>query len=449
MKTAVQPTDGMVITESTRLAPGVFVLPNGMTIGADNVTIEGDVEGDGTLIVSPTTEHAAIKADGRQNVRVQNLSISGFYHGVRFDHCRDVFIENVKVRETWEVEGIDTFLYLWLPIDKVYGAAVLFHDVDGGSVKNCDLQHQLNGVLLYGSTNIRVEKNNASFNSGWGVYLSNANDCIVADNQLDFCNRVYRRPENGSIRVEADAAAIVMVKGSSRNRILRNSCLCGGDGIFVAGYEHPGVHESCSDNLFEDNDCRLSPNNAIESTFSRGNIFRRNDCSRSNYGFWMGYSWDNVLENNVIEFNRWVGIAAEHAHGFVIRNNQITLNGEGVRLWSRGGGVIDYFPGYEVTYDVTFENNKIEGNRIGFNAYTGEVKGDQQVHDLTLTGNTIKNNRVGVQFERTTDVQLNGNDFADNVIAAVVVVGDTEIASGENQFSNNAAQTAKAETRHT
>lgn len=422
----------MVITENTTLASGVYYLPNGLTIGADDITIEGD----NTLIVSNVQSGVGISAHGRKNVTLRNLAISGYYHGLRFDHCENVTVEQVKVRDTWEIEGIDTFLYLWLPIDKVYGGAILLHNVQGGMVADCDFQHQLNGVLLYGTTGVTVQRVNASFNSGWGVYMSASSDCVIADNQLDFCNRLFRR-DDGSIRVEADASGIVLVKGSSRNQILRNSCLCGGDGIFVAGYEHPGVHESCSDNLFEENDCRLSPNNAIESTFSQGNVFRRNNCSRSNYGFWMGYSWDNVLEDNEVEFNRWVGIAAEHAHNFIIRNNSIRLNGEGVRLWTRGGAVVEHFPGWEVTYNVVTEGNLIESNRLGISAYTDPKLGDGKQHDLDFRNNTIRDNRIGVQFERVDNIQLEGNTFEDNVSAAVRLVGEPDVKLLDNHYKNN------------
>jgi len=433
--THITPTDGMVITADTTFAPGVYHLPNGLTIGADNVTVRGD----NTLIVSPVQQGAGIRVDGQQNVTIRDLRLTGFYWGIRADAATNLTVENVTVRGTQEIEGIDTFLYLWLPIEQAYGGAVLFHGCTGGAIRGCDLQHQMNGVLLYGSTGVTVEKVNASFNSGWGVYMSASNECVLQDNQLDFCNRVYRRPENGSIRVEADAAGIVMVKGSSHNKILRNSCLCGGDGIFIAGYEHPGVIEPCSFNLFEENDCRLSPNNAIESTFSQGNIFRRNDCSRSNYGFWMGYSWDNTLEDNIVEFNRWVGIAAEHARDFVIKGNQVRLNGEGIRLWTRGGEVTPFFPDRTVAHHITIEDNLIETNNIGVYVYTGDTVPDDACNNITLSGNRIIDNRTGVKFGRSYECAITGNTFSKNVQAAVALQPEAGVELAGNQFDANAA----------
>jgi parallel beta-helix repeat protein len=403
----------------------------------DHVTVEAkDV-----LILSPTQTGVGIQASGRRGLTIRGLRISGFYHGIRLDNCEDVLVEGVQVRGTQEIEGIDTFLYLWLPIEKAYGGAILLHNVTGGAVRDCDLQHQMNGILMYHTSGVTVERCNASFNSGWGIYLSDSHENTVQDNQLDFCNRVYRRPENGSIRVEADAAGIVLVKGASRNRFLRNSCLCGGDGIFVAGYEHPGSVTPCDDNLFEENDCRLSPNNAIESTFSRGNIFRKNDCSRSNYGFWLGFSWENVLEENVVEFSRWVGIAIEHGHDNLIRNNQIRLNGEGVRLWTRsakGQGVMPYWQGFEVSYNHTLEDNLFETNRIGFSGYTAENIPDEECFGYHLRGNTFRDNRVGAHFTRVHDCSVEANKFEGNVEAALQLVNQPEVRVGENDFRKNA-----------
>ena len=434
MRENVIPVDGMVITEDTRFAPGVYPLQRGITLGADGITVEGD----GVLLVNATRQGVGIHAENRRQITVRGLAVSGFFHGLRFDHCQDVQVENVRVRDTYEIEGIDTFLYLWHPIEKVYSSAILLHNVQGGAVRGCDFQHQMNGILLYATNGVRVEHNNASFNSGWGVYLNGSSDNIVQHNRLDFCNRVYRRPDSGAIRVEADSSGIVLVESSCRNQLLHNSCLCGGDGIFIAGYDHKGGKTTCDDNLVEGNDCRLSPNNAIESTFSRGNIFRRNDCSRSNYGFWMGYSWDNVVEDNIIDSCRMVGIAIEHGHGFVIRRNQIQYNREGIRLFTRGGETLKYWPESAVSYDYTLEENVIEQNRIGFNGYTGpEIPPDQVSYDLRLRGNTFKDNQTAVRLHRVRQVTVTGNRFVRNQRVALLI-DDPDVALADNQLMDNA-----------
>jgi parallel beta-helix repeat protein len=434
MKTSVIPSNGMVVTEDTQLASGVYFLPDGIKIGADHITLEGD----NTLIVSNVQEKVGISAENHHHVTIRNLAISGFYHGIRMDNCRQVTLENLNIRNTWEIAGIETFLYLWLPIEKVYGGAVLLNQVQNAALRGCDLQHQQNGFLLYGCEAITVENSNASFNSGWGIYLYNTNHSRILDNHFDFCNRLYRRPEDGSIRAEADTAGIVLVKGSSYNIFQRNTCIGGGDGIFLCGYEHPGVFTPCNHNLFEDNDCRLSPNNAVESTFSQGNIYRRNDCSRSNYAFWMGYSWDNIIEDNLIEFSRWAGIAIEHGFDFTIRNNRIRLNGEGIRLFTRGGPVIDHFPDRRVSFNYTIEGNLFESNTLAFNGYTGAEIADQDCHDFHLRNNRFVDNRVGVQFERVQRCVVEDNIFSGNVETAIRLKGKPGVEIGANHYENNA-----------
>jgi parallel beta-helix repeat protein len=433
---SVIPTDGMIITQDTRLAPGVYVLPDGITLDADNITLDGG----GALLVSPAYTGEGIRVSGRRGVTIRGVTISGYYHGIRADHSHDLTIENVRIRDTAEIEGIDTFLYLWHPLENVYGGAILCHDVHGGAIRACDVQHQMNGVLLYQSSGLTVEKNNASYNSGWGIYLAASNENIVQDNLLNFCNRLYRRPESGLIRVEADSVGIVLVYGSSRNQFLRNSCMCGGDGIYASGFDFKGNQTPCNDNLFEENDCRYSSNNAIESNFSRGNVFRRNDCSRSNYGFWMGYSWENTLEDNTVEMNHLVGIAVEHGHDFTIRNNRIRQNEEGVRLWTRGGPVVQFWPGHEVSYNFRLENNLIEGNRTGFYGYTGAETTEQECHDYHLHGNVIRDNRTGVRFARVHACTVEGNTFSGNVMSAVQLDGTPGVAVGHNHFEDSVSQ---------
>ena len=428
MSEIVVPTNGMTITENCTLAEGVYHLPDGIKIAGDNITVTGNK----TTIVSDAQTSTGIQINGN-SVTVRDVSINGFYHGVRADHASDITVENVTVRGTQEIDGIETFLYLWLPIEKAYGGGILLHDCKDSKIIDCDVQHQMNGILLYDCQSILAEKNNGSFNSGWGIYLSNTNDSTIQDNQFDFCNRVFKR-KSGEVRVEADAAGMVLVKGSSRNKFFRNSCLCGGDGIFLCGYEHPGHIRSCSDNLFEDNDCRLSPNNAIESTFSGGNIYRRNDCSRSNYAFWMGYSYDNILEDNIVEFSRWAGIAIEHAYGFEIRRNRIHKNGEGIRFFTRGGAVTDYFPNRRVTYNMTVEDNDIAENNIGFNAYTGDESQEEFCRNFALRNNTFTDNRIGAQFKRVKSSTLENNTFTGNLIAAIQLDDEDELSMKNNDI---------------
>ena len=432
----ITPYNDMTIDQDTTLEAGNYILPKGITITGDSIRVIAE----GVHIMGANRENVGVRISGK-NITLRGLSCASYYHGIYANHCENLTLDSIRARDTYEIDNIETFLHLWQPLDEAYGGAVVCHDVQHGMIINCDVQHQLNGIQLYDCHHLTVEKNNGSFNSGWGVYLNACNHNVIKDNQLDFCNRLFRRPENGSVRAEADAAGIVMVHGSSRNSLLRNSCIGGGDGIFITGYQHPNVIRSCSDNLIEDNDCRLSPNNAIESTFCQGNIFRRNDVSRSNYGLWMGYSWENTLEENHVEFNRWAGIAIEHGHDWTIQNNVIQNNhGDGMRLWlrgKRGDVLLQYWEGYEATYNFTMESNTFKGNHVGFNAYTPDHLADQTCYGFHLIGNTFEDNRIGASFERVDDCSVTDNQFINNIEAGLRLLNDPDVTLSDNHFANN------------
>ncbi|HMM27674.1 MAG TPA: NosD domain-containing protein [Aggregatilineaceae bacterium] len=435
MKTII-PTDGLEIREDIRLEPGVYHLPRGLRIAADGVTLDAS----GATLIGDEEQGVAVHVAGQRGVTVKGLTALRYRYGIRADDCQDLTLTGNRITRTAELEPFKYFLYLWKPVEEAYGGAILLNRVQGGLVADNDFQHQQNGVLLYHSSGLTVRDNNASFNSGWGVYLSASHDNRIERNVLDFCNRVYRR-ESGVERVEADAAGLVMVRGSSRNQVLKNACRGGGDGMFITGYEHPGVIEPCNDNLFEDNDCSYSPNNAIESTFSQNNIFRRNICSKSNYGFWLGFSWDNLVEDNIIEDNFIAGVAAEHAHTITFRGNQVRRNREGIRLWTRGIAVLEYWPGYEVSYDFEIEDNLFEENWLGFNGYTGKVTVDAQCHGYHLRGNTFTGNRIGLRLAQIHDCTVQGNTFKEHAVAALQIEDAERIALEANTFEDNAADT--------
>lgn len=432
----VTPEDGMYISESIRLQPGVYILPNGIHIDADNVTLDAE----GVYLIGKRFQGNAIRADGRSNITIKGGHFSHYEYGIRLNNCRDVTITGVTITHTSELEPYRYFLYLWKRVTEAYGGAILLNSVTGGTIANNDLQHQMNGIMLYNCTNLSVARNNTSFNSGWGIYLSSSSDNLIEDNTADFCNRVYRRPD-GTERVEADAAGLVMVHGSCRNKVLRNKFRGGGDGIFIVGYEHPGVINGCNDNLVEDNDCSYSPNNAIEATFNSGNIFRRNIASKSNYGFWMGFSWDNVVEDNTITDNFIAGIAIEHGHRVTINKNTIARNHEGIRLWTRGISVLEYWQEHQVSHDFDVTDNTFEDNGIAFNGYTGPEPVQGICYGYRLDGNTFRRNRHAARFYRVKECSVTHNVFENNVESALLLEDQPGVTVGDNTFAHNAADT--------
>ncbi|GMV37587.1 MAG: hypothetical protein AMXMBFR61_20950 [Fimbriimonadales bacterium] len=411
---AVVPTDGLVVTQDTTLEPGTYLLKQGLSIEADGVTLDGN----GATLIGYDDTGRGVSIEGRKGVTIKNLKIERFRWGIYAKNADDLTIEGCSIHRTAELPPGGTFLDIWTPPENAYGAAILIWKAKNGKVTRNQLQHQQNGILLYGCEKMSLLRNNASFNSGWGISLYETNDSVVENNTADFCIRVQERGSR-AYHAGADATGLLMIMNSNRNKVIRNYFRGGGDGVFVAGFRAPDLKAPCNDNLFEDNDCSLSPNNAFESTFCEGNVFRNNKANNSNFGFWLGYSWKNTIEGNEIRGNRIAGIAIEHGNNTRIENNTIASNRDGVLLWSDGES--HFGPGWPEmidSYTYTITGNTFDANRIGVHCITGNgwwgqdaIAGKTACRDYTITQNTFSNNRTGVRLVGVADSTVSGNSF--------------------------------------
>jgi parallel beta-helix repeat protein len=226
----------------------------------------------------------------------------------------------------------------------------------------------------------------------------------------------------------ADAAGFLIVNSSCRNVFRRNTARLGGDGFFLAGLAPDGRKVGCNDNLFEENDGSLSPNIAFEATFSAGNVFRNNYADRCNYGFWLGFSWDNTLENNRMIMNRQAGIAVENGHGFTVRGNTFQGNGHGILLWTKFvEQFAEAFPESLTSYDWTIENNVFTRNGKGIRIAADQDHGIRSMpealcgrpecrpHSHTIRKNDIQDNRLGIDLYKADRTCVEGNILNRNV----------------------------------
>ena len=426
------PRDGMTITKSVTLQPGTYVLPKGLVISADNITLDGN----GATLTGKGAGQAVLLAK-RKGVTITNLKISTYKWGIVANDCENLTIEKCRVRDTHEVDPDNVWLNIRQPADDPYGAAVLFRNVKDSRIAESDVQHQQNGISLYDCSKITVEKNNASFQSGWGIHLNNTSDSVIQDNLADWCDRIHKRGER-AYYPGADAAGLLMVINSSRNKILRNMLRGGGDGVFIAGYME-NRKTPCNDNLFEDNDCSYSPNNAFESTFCQGNIFRNNRANNSNYGFWLGYSWENVIENNEVRGNRIAGYATEHGYENIIRGNRFSQNLRGIALWSRSES--DFraeFPGTRATARNRIERNSFVGNGVGLLIKRDGSVVERSPYEERIENNDFTGNGVGAILMNARDCVVQGNRFQGNEVAGLRVEGSTGTVATRNAFVGQA-----------
>jgi parallel beta-helix repeat protein len=426
----VVPTDGMVLRQDTTFAPGVYFLPNGLSIEADGITLDGS----GAVLVGKDRQGQGIRLHGRSDVTVENVRLRDYYHGIYARGGRNLTLRGNQVTSTAEVPANTVFLDIWLGPDQAYGGGIFLWEVTDSRVAGNDLQHQQSGLLTYYCERLTVRGNQASYNSGYGIHLFHTSDSLFEENCADYCCRFHPR-EGGRHygHMGADAAGFLAVYHSCRNTFRRNTARLGGDGFFLAGLTSDGRKAGCDDNLFEENDGSLSPNIAFEATFCRGNVFRDNHADRCNYGFWLGFSWDTLIENNRMVMNRQAGIAVENGHGFTVRGNTFQGNGHGILVWTKHvPRFAELFPESRTSYDWTIEGNVLTRNGTGIRIAADQDHGIRPLlpepgadlpgeatrpRDHVLRKNDIQDNRIGIELLNTDRTLIEENLLNGNVEA--------------------------------
>jgi parallel beta-helix repeat protein len=285
------------------------------------------------------------------------------------------------------------------------------------------------GLLAYDCRELAISNCNASYSSGWGFLLNRTHDSVFEDNYADYCCRWEPRPALGERRghLGADAAGFLLI-GSHRNAFRRNLARLGGDGFFLAGLSPEWELMGCDDNLFEDNDVSHSPNNGFEATFTRGNVFRRNTASACNYGFWLGFSRQCVLEENQIHLNRRAGVGVENGIEMQVKNCAFNENQHGILLWSkRLPDVEQSVPENDTSRDWLVEGNSFRANWTAIRIAANQ---DHGVRPLPASGewglaapapcrhslstNIFEQNRLGIELEGALETGMAENRFEDN-----------------------------------
>ena len=412
--------DGLTISKDTQLEPKVYLLPEGISIDSDNVTLDGQ----GATIMGMDKIGEGIRAYGRKGITIKNLRIMNYYHGVSVKESKEIELSNCTITGTAEIPSNTLFLDIWKPAIESYGGGIFLQEVTDVKIHDNDLQHQMNGLLSYQCKKLEVKKNLANYCSGYGFHLFETSDSTFEENYADYCCRYYL--SNSGSHLGADATGFLIIHKSCNNVFRKNYARLGGDGFFLAGLTPDGIDVGCNNNLFEENDASYSPNNAFEGVFSKGNIYRGNKANHSNYGFWLGFSSDCTLQENQIYNNRQAGIAVENGVGFKVLHNDIQNNTHGILIWTRFYDFLKKVHGVNQTsQDWMIERNKLIQNkkaiRIAANQNHGIRALDGELSPITPNNHTIHNNEIrgnmiGIELEKTKRTRLNQN-MLDNLIA--------------------------------
>jgi len=401
----VAPKDDLVITESCRIKPGTYVIPDGGEPGV--LRIEGDdilVDlTDVTLVGAKkgTKPNAfagtCVIVKGKRTL-VRGGAIHSFKVGIHVEGGEGQWLVEVDVSgnfaqhldSTPEREVASDWLWPhkndggeWAAN---YGAGIWIRNARNVRVVECVGRNQQNGVLLDRVTGCVVRRCDFSYNSGWGIALWRSSGNRIERNRCDWCVRGY---SHGVYDRGQDSAGILVFEQCNENEFRENSATHGGDGFFLyAGHETTKKtgKGGCNDNLVIGNDFSHAVANGIEATFSAGNQFIDNRLDDCNYGVWAGYSRNTVIRGNVIRGCTHAGIGIEHGSGNVIEGNRIESSNRAVWLWW------DQDP--EFLSSVYGKNNRTDSA------------------DTVIRGNLIRRGKIGLYLRDSARIRFVGNTIA-------------------------------------
>jgi parallel beta-helix repeat protein len=400
---AVPVTDDLLIRTDTVLKPGVYRVNDVRADGVIQILADGvTLDGTGVVIEGRGFRGYGIRMNGHTGLTLRNFTLRGFDYGIVIQDASSVLLENNDVSGNRKDE---TTGFLDIGCPGCYGGGILLLDVRASTVRRNVLTNQSTGLEIIGGGGNKVYANTLSQgpagnearqNSAWGIRLEGTTGNLVRGNLADYVDRERYGLSSG------DSAGILLVSGAHGNRIVSNSLRHSGDGFFLGNSCARASHR----NYVYGNDGSFSPHNAFEATFSSGNVFVNNQASDSDYGFWLGYSYDSRVSRNEIGRNRSSGIAIEHGHGNEIDRNRIAANSDGIRLWAADDTCL--FP----------------------DCGTSCPSAGYRIHHNTVTGNAD-----GLSIENTTGAVVSFSRIAGNESMNVLVLGHSTVSLLQNDLS--------------
>jgi parallel beta-helix repeat protein len=407
-----EPADG----DNIKFAAGEYTFPDSekdgviRIVGKQNIILDGDsvqVDGGGY-------EGYLIYLENSSGITIRNFDLGErFFYGVYAVNCDSItigncnFSHNIRTDEGWIV--------IFDGPELAHGGGVFMNECTNSLVWGNVATDQNDGAAIYNCDNITFSYNDFSWNTSYGIRMWYSDNCVIDNNNCSNVNRPLTDP--------SDCAALLMFR-SHENTVTNNDLSYSGDGVFLTDYLDDGP----GNNYIAYNDCSYSPHNAIEATFSDGNIFKYNICNHSNWGLWLGYSWNTLVDNNEIQFNAGLdpdqggGIAIDRGYNNVITNNYIRNNHRGVRLWE--GGLIS--PYTNSAHDYLIEDNFFFGNKEAVYA--------DNVEHLVSTGNYFSRNFHDILIKGNADVDTISNCYFSTSAGFYIENKSTDDIFAKNNF---------------
>jgi parallel beta-helix repeat protein len=409
-------TCGDTVTESCTFNSDLYCsLSNGLTVGADDVTIDGDGY---RLINHFCLSHwqpSGIKNDGHNNGAVMHLTVKKFYRGIYLyshadgnkikgctidDNGYGVYISNSKNNQLLPI--------IREPLPPKYnyivnnGKGIYLSDADDNLISHSYINdNRVEGISVYTSDDNRIEDSHINDNGYYGIYISYADDNRVEDNTIknNGDDGIYMEYSEDNIvsdnQITQNNMHGVYIYSSSYNTITDNTANTNdGKGIYL---KHSSDNNILTDNTANSNDA------GIYLDQSDNNVLIDNIANWNKYGFVLYNASRNTLTGNTASSNRYHGIQLSHvSNNNNIINNQIgnSVYQHGVYIaYSNNTLIQDNEISKNDDYGLYFfcaNYNIVSNNTINDNKY-GIYLGSYSSHNLINVNRIIKN-RNGIYF---------------------------------------------------
>ena len=257
-----------------------------------------------------------------------------------------------------------------VPPNAGYVALINCSDI---TVKNLDLSHNGQGILLMSTPNLHITQNRIT-NTDTGIFLCKSSNTSVTENNLEnngVCIEAHDSPATriASNSLTRSGAGISLIGASQNSVVYGNSIIKNtGNGMFLSGISNATInHNNVSENNETGITLYVSYNNTVAANTITGN-------GRDGIGLWEEGTGNTISENLVANNSRF---------GFLIRycsNNSIIGN-----MISKNSDSAIRFVG-EPSNNLIYHNNFIENNNNGAQISFSTTFGNSAPHNVWDNG---------------------------------------------------------------
>lgn len=372
------------------------------------------VDGDSVFVDGLTYTGCLIRIENSDSVIIRNFPLAmHFFYAVRVINSTNVRIEN----NNFSLNKSDSagWINIWAGPNAALGGGILLEDSRNIGIHYNLLKEQNDGIAAYACKHLEINGNDLSWNTAFGIRLYFSDSSSVHHNLA----RHIRKPNTNP----AGCAGLLMI-GSRENGVFYNDFSQSENGIYQDQYQYSGI---ASNSVIAYNECSGALHTALTSLYSGGNELRANVCSYSLRGMVLDYSFNTVIDSNIIMENHHSGISIDRGFQNRIRNNFLSANPIGIDLHEDPP-----VPGYNAQHSrsTMIYRNAFTVNHVALQASDSD--------SLLVLENGFEKNYTGIVLDgSSTGDTLSLNLFDRSLEYEIRNVAAEDIYAGNNTFYFN------------